>query len=101
MKTIKERIEKADKRTLALWYFDLKSKRATYMVTFEQFKQLLSNYKEDVLGLLAEKIKTIHKTINDMKRKYENRPSITRERTYLQYRKVIEILEELKSKIQR
>jgi len=54
MKTIKERIKEADKRTLALWYFDLKSKRATYMITFEQFKQLLSDYKKDVLGLIDE-----------------------------------------------
>jgi len=45
------------------------------------------------------KIRETHQIINNMKSKYRNRPSITRERTYLQYRKVIKKLEELKKEL--
>ena len=50
----------------------------------------------EVVELIEKEIKKTNKIINDMKRKYEKRPSVTRERTYLQYRKIIKKLNEFK-----
>lgn len=43
------------------------------------------------------KIRETHQIINDIKSKYEK--SITREKTYLKYRKTIKILEELQKEL--
>lgn len=50
--------------------------------------------RERIIVIIKQKIRDTHHLINEMKSMYECRPSRTRERTYLQYRKAIKILEE-------
>lgn len=69
--------------------------------------ELVKGVREEAIDLtlaevnrkIDERIKFCRDEITRMKKKYYNRPSTTRKRTYLQYRKTIAQLEKLKKKV--
>ena len=54
---------------------------------------------KDVLKEINWHIREIESKVVNMKKKYEDRPSATRERTYLQYRKALKYFYKLKQEL--